>query len=141
MDVVARSAEQRLDRRLVHDFDRKSFLAVLVLAKLHRSEGALSEGLAKKVAVINVLELLEFLEVVHMEGLLALVAIDRAFLRGPQITRSIRIVCVSTAVPSIHLLQIRWNRQMLPISAYPTVLLRSAAYHLFPVITGASLIS
>ena len=106
-----------LDRRLVHDFDCKGFLTVFVHAELDGSEGALPERLTEEITILNILELLEFLEVVHMQGLLALVAIDRAFLRGPLITRSIRIVCISTAVPSIHLLEIGRDGHVLGVLA------------------------
>lgn len=58
-----------LDCYLVHYLNGKRLLRILEHAKFHCSKRTLSKGLAKEIAILDIFELLEFLEVNHVEGL------------------------------------------------------------------------
>ena len=59
---------QLTDRLLAHYFDRQLLAGVDLLAEANCPEGALADSLAQLVAILNILDKLELLEVFHVEG-------------------------------------------------------------------------
>lgn len=91
-----------LNRGLMHDLDGEGLLTVLVHAQLDGSEGALAQGFAEEVPIINILQLFELFEITHVQRFLAILRLP---IKSTFLARGVRIIPISTAI-SIHLLMI-----------------------------------